>query len=152
MNKEPYEFQIKPFDNEDIIAYTFISVGKHGNIVKMVAFQLLYANIYNLALVDYDEASGRIDDEVVSDNGDMSQVLSTTWAIMLFFLTNFHEKSVLIHGNTDIKQKLYHRLIANNLLVLKQQYSVLGVSSIGESEAFDSLKTYQSIIIQPLSI
>ncbi len=152
MNKDPYEFQSKPFDDKNVIAYTFVSVGKNGDIVKMVAFQLFYENVYNLALVDYDGISGVIDDEVVSDNGDMSQVLSTTWAIMLHFLKTFPEKSVSIHGNSDTKQKLYHRLVANNLLPLKQQYNVFGVSTIGEKEPFDSLKTYQSIIIQPLSI
>jgi hypothetical protein len=151
MNKEPYEFESVVLEGADV-AYRFVSVGKKGNLTKLVAFQNIQANLYNLALLDYDEATKTIDDESISDNGDMSRVLSTTWKIMFHFLQSFPEKEVAIHGNTDTKQKLYKRLISSNLLSLKQQYNVSGVSYTGIAEPFDASKEYLLIIIQSLPI
>jgi predicted phosphohydrolase len=150
MNKDPYEFDEKPIDTDGMHAYTFVSVGIQGDIPKMVVFQPMGGVFYNMALVDYDATLQTVDDEIVSNNGDMSKVLSTTWKIMLDFLKKFPEKAVFIQGNTDTKQKLYSRLITNNLLVLKQQYEVLGVLETGSTEFFDASKTYIAFVIQSL--
>jgi hypothetical protein len=152
MNKKPYDFQPKVLlSNPDFYAYTFVSVGKQGEIVKLVAFQPMGDNTYNLAMVDYDETNELYDDETTTNNGDMGRVLATTWAIMLHFLQAFPDKSVWINGNTDTKKKLYNRLVANNLLELKKQYDVFGLTYDVRLENFELNKEYFMILIQPQS-
>jgi hypothetical protein len=152
MNKEPYHFEPTQMAYQGVIAYKFVSVGKRGNFTKIVAFQPYLQNIYNLALLDYDESLQTIDDEHITDNGDMSKVLATTWKIMLHFLESFPDKAVAIQGNSETRQKLYHRLISNNLLVLMQHYDVLGVFNTGITEQFDTIQDYFMIIIKPSMI
>ncbi len=131
---------------------TFVSEGNKGHIVKMVAFQHLEGSFYNMALVDFDEEKQIVDDEIIINNGDMGKVLATTWKIMLYFLDTFPEKLVVIEGNTEVKHQLYKRLITNNLLPLKQQYKIFGVTGTGEIEIFSTTNIYISFIIQNISI
>jgi hypothetical protein len=150
MNKKPYEFKRKILtDNPDFYAYTFVSVGKQGEIAKLVAFQPVSDETYNLALVDYDETTETYDDETTTNNGDMGRVLATTWAIMLYFLQTFPQKSVWINGNTDTKKKLYNRLVANNLYELQVLYEVYGLTNQVVLENFELNKEYFMILIQP---
>ncbi len=150
MNKKPYDFSPKILINStDIHAFSFVSTSNEKNIIKLVAFQPIGYNSFNLALVDYDEEKDVYDDESTSNNGDMGRVLATTWAIMLHFLKTFPENTVCINGNTEIKKKLYTRLIANNLLFLQTNYDVFGFTNKGELEKFEIYKEYFMILIQP---
>jgi hypothetical protein len=115
MNKEIYNFESHEF------TYTFISEGKKGSIVKMVDFQAISLNVFNLALGDFDPETGFLDAEIASDNGDMPKVLATVWQILKFFLDNFPDKIVYIKGSNELRQKLYNRLIKNNLQIIQNQ-------------------------------
>lgn len=67
MNEPVYETIYST--NED--RYTFESVGKKGIILKVVKFVEIYNNIYNFGFGDFDPITNKIDDKVVSDNGDL---------------------------------------------------------------------------------
>lgn len=72
MDKPNYEFEYSnPYE-----VYTFTSEGKNGRIKKMVKFQLIQGNLFNLGFGDCRGDDDDFDDKVVSDNGDMEVVLS----------------------------------------------------------------------------
>jgi hypothetical protein len=52
MNKDFYPFGRKITAEE--FTYTFISEGKRGKIIKIVDFQLMTDQLFNLALGDFD--------------------------------------------------------------------------------------------------
>jgi hypothetical protein len=69
-------YPIKP--SLDKLYYLFISEGPKGRIIKIVLFQNIGENSYNLAFGDFN--GGQVDDEVVSNNRDFVKVLSTVAA------------------------------------------------------------------------
>jgi hypothetical protein len=71
--------------NKDSTTFDFISVGKKGRISKRIIFQPYESNIYNLAFGDLNEATQKIDDKVVTDNGDSIKVLATVAQAVYWF-------------------------------------------------------------------
>jgi len=55
--------------------YMFKSVGTQGVVNKMIVFQKIAGTRYNLSFGDF--KNGRIDDEVITNNGDLIKVIST---------------------------------------------------------------------------
>ncbi len=83
MNKPFYSFE--ELILEGGYAYTFESVGKQGSITKLVFFQEIEPDLYNLALVDFDLATQAIDDMSISDNQDMAKIFATVFRIVTDF-------------------------------------------------------------------
>ena len=86
MEWESYELK----RSEGRLQYKFYSEGPQGRIVKAVRFQHrpeLGREVYNLAFGDYDERTDRLDDRIVSDNGDREFLdrdkdpLRSTWVL-----------------------------------------------------------------------
>lgn len=146
MDKKSYPFQ-KIVSEE--YYYTFMSIGDKGNIQKVVAFQPMNLLLYNVALLDYDSASGEFSDDSASNNYDLGMVFATIFQIVEDFLSNNVHYSVYIKANTEIKNKLYYRIIKNNLKALETKYLILGVRN-DDIENFDSTnKTqYEAFIIR----
>lgn len=59
--------------NEENTRFQFQSIGKRGVFEKVIFFTPLTFDTYNLALLDYDELTGKYDDLSVTDNGDMPE-------------------------------------------------------------------------------
>jgi hypothetical protein len=146
MHKTSYPFQ-KIVGEE--YYYTFMSIGDKGNIQKVIAFQPMNLLLYNVALLDYDLASGEFSDDSASNNYDLGMVFATIFQIVEDFLSNNVHYSVYIKANTEIKNKLYYRIIKNNLKALATKYLILGVNN-DDIEHFDSThKTqYEAFIIR----
>jgi hypothetical protein len=147
MNKPHYSFDSNYI--EDNYLYSFQSIGVKGSILKLVIFQPIADNEYNLALLDYDQNNQIMDDTSISNNQDMPFVLATVINIVFDFFSNNPESLVFITGNTEIRQNLYNRVVRNNLNDLTELYIVKGVLKEGEIEVFSSLiKNYISIIVE----
>ncbi len=141
MKKEGYTL-IQPNPN----LFTFVSVGKKGEILKGVFFEDIGDDVYNLALVDYDPISKQWSDEVVSDNGDILKIMVTVVDIIFHFLNKNHTKIVYFKGNSVIRQKLYNRIIQNYLVELSDEFVVWG-NNENEREIVLQGKKYQSFYI-----
>lgn len=107
MKKEGYEYF-----NENDILYTFLSKGKK-DIPKVVYFQKIESDTFNLVLSDIDLENQSISDKIISNNGDISKVLATVFHITLDFIHSYPNCYVIITGNTTTKKLLYKRLINN---------------------------------------
>ena len=57
--------------DEDLHFYEFTSVGKNGEVKKVVEYSRMnLKNFYNLGFGDYDEERQEINDRIVTNNGD----------------------------------------------------------------------------------
>ncbi|MGG7663387.1 DUF6934 family protein [Dyadobacter sp. BHUBP1] len=106
--------------------YLFVSKGKHGNVTKMVKFQMIRNNIANLGFGDSKDDGFDFDDLVITDNGDMETVLATVIKITVTFLSKNPDVSVYINGSTATRNRLYRVIISNNLETISQNYEVWG--------------------------
>ena len=106
--------------------YLFVSRGKHGNVAKMVKFQMVWNDIANLGFGDCNDDGSDFDDLVITDNGDMEMVLATVIEITAIFLSKNPDVSVYITGSTAARKRLYRIIISNNLDIINQAYNVWG--------------------------
>ena len=96
-------------DND--LVFTFFSIGKRGVIPKIVVFEYIKPNTYNLAFGDFDISTDTFNDEIVSNNGDVKKVLATVVAILLHFFVIQPIAKVYIKGSNTIRTNLYQRII-----------------------------------------
>lgn len=57
--------------------YEFLSEGPNGTIKKVVLYQEIDDNVFNLAFGDWDETNQKINDKARSNNNDRNKVLAT---------------------------------------------------------------------------
>jgi hypothetical protein len=96
--------------SKDGLKYCFFSNGPRGRIRKEVQFQPQPAfgqNVYNLAFGDFDECTNRINDKIVSNNGDRAIVLHTVADVIIDFLEQRPLAIILIKGTTEARVRLY---------------------------------------------
>lgn len=141
MKNEGYDFEVN-----SSCAYTFISTGSNGNILKLIYFQEVSSNSFNLVLADRDELNDGWSDMVNSNNGDIAKIFKTVISCILLFLENNPEAVVYIEANSLIKNKLYNRIIKNYHLELTHQVSVWGIKN-GKSYSIEIGNEYESFYI-----
>lgn len=105
MKSDVYELS-----NENDI-YLFFSVGKKGIFPKVIVYEPIAENIYNLAFGDLDILSGAVDDKSISNNGDLSKILATVIHSIVLFLDKNPYAQVNFKGSTLTGTKLYQRII-----------------------------------------
>ena len=80
--------------------FEFISEGKNGKITKVVRFDTTsLKDFYNLGFGDKDEATGKIDDKVITDNGDSEKVLATVASTVYGFTARLPKSWVYLTGS-----------------------------------------------------
>jgi len=105
MNRSAYAFR-----QVDANLYKFMSEG-HERIEKVVEFTYVgVPGVMNLGFGDsYD---GRMmDDEVVSNNGDIAKVMATIVRIVEDFSRCFPETKIHFAGSTPERTRLYGRIL-----------------------------------------
>ena len=113
----------------DTYTYEFYSEGPKGKIRKIVKlrhFKRMGINVYNLAFGDLID-KGKIDDTVVSNNGDSYLVLATVAQTISIFCESRPEAMVVIKGNDDVRNRLYRIAINKWLQEFPGSFSVLGL-------------------------
>lgn len=127
MNTEGYNIDV--YDN---LFYTFVSIGTNGTVLKGVDFQEIEFGIYNLALLDYQESNESWSDISVTNNGDIIKTMRTVLSIIINFLENNSQYSVVIRANTQIKLLLYNRIFKNYYGNLSDQITILTDGEYGK--------------------
>jgi hypothetical protein len=123
MNAPKYDYSKASEDS----LYIFLSIGAKGAIPKVVIYEQMQENLYNLAFGDYDPITKEISDESVSNNGDMVKVLATVIQTLRDFFATYPSALVMIQGSTPIRTKLYQRIIKNNLAEIETEFRVLAL-------------------------
>ncbi len=144
MNREYYDFSLDKVHTR----YFFVSEGKRGKIIKVVVFQEIDNHIFNVVLGDYDEINDKVDDENITNNGDMTKVFATVVHIIKDYLKKNPDKLLYIEANTPLKSKLYNRIIRNNLQELETHLNIFGVQEDETIELFLGAIEYKAIVLQ----
>ncbi|SDE52857.1 hypothetical protein SAMN04487996_105288 [Dyadobacter soli] len=145
MDHPNYEFIYSDEHN----LYSFISKGTKGYFIKLVQYQALKANLYNLAFGDWSPAIGGIDDKAVTDNGDMEMVISTVVQITKAFLRANPGVSVQFRGSTSARTRLYQIVLNTNYHVISQQFEILGLLN-GKWHKFEKNVNYEVFLVSEL--
>ena len=89
------EYKAYPtLSNEENTRFEFQSIGKRGIVDKLILITPLSEEVYNVALLDYDPGLRDYSDLVVTDNGDMPEVLATVMQVILRFLDIHPDKII----------------------------------------------------------
>jgi hypothetical protein len=99
-------YQLLTSDNRQ--QFRFYSVGLRGTILKLIEFTYIDSlDFWNLGFGDFDVETGRIDDQVVSDNGDGRKVLATVAYALRQFLSTYPDATVFFAGSTVQRTRVY---------------------------------------------
>lgn len=112
---------------ESSMVFEFVSQGINGKISKLVIYSETHLhNFYNLGFGDKDEATGEIDDEIVTNNGDSEKVLATVASTLYTFTDKFPKAMVFATGSTKARTRLYRIGISNNAEEIQEDFEVFG--------------------------
>jgi hypothetical protein len=145
MNEPTYTVR---FDTDNDY-YIFESIGQNSSIFKVVIFSKIKNNLYNLGFGDYDSQTKAIDDQIISDNGDMIKVLATVIDIALKFLSENPMIYVNIEGSSSLRTQLYQRILNRYYEDLIDSYEIYGFKD-GDYQDFQKNTSYESFLIRKL--
>jgi hypothetical protein len=131
----------------DHLTFEFISEGPKGSIPKIVVYQHMYENFYNLAFGDRNTSGEILDDLITTNNGDTDIVLLTVASTLFDFFEHYEGTIVFAQGSTHSRNRLYRRYLTNFLDVIQQNFILFGELE-GEIERFKLGKDYTSFYIQ----
>ena len=114
-------------ENREVFA--FESIGSRGCIAKIIVFDLVAGDIWNLGFGDRN--NGNWDDEVISNNGDLVRVISTVAQAALQFSERWPERRILINPVDEKRKRLYNTIFKRRHHEIIQIFEVTGLTSQG---------------------
>lgn len=124
--------------------YLFMSVGKRGNIVKVVQYTPTdVPGEYNLGFGDYDLTTGIVGDTIRSNNGDRDKVLATVGATAIDFLNWHPEATIFAIGSTHARTRMYQIGINRFHEEITAEHDVFGLKD-GRWESFEPNQSYEA--------
>lgn len=141
MVREHYTIDSTP----DYLVHRFQSHGNQGVIDKLVVFEELEGNRYNLAFGDV--IDGKLRDEVISNNFDLVKTVSTI-AITINLFFQKYPSAILEFDAVDEKRlKLYNRVMARRFLEIEKTFHIKGIRS-GVEENYQLGHFYYKFVIE----
>jgi hypothetical protein len=144
MHLERYEFKI--FENR----YTFYSEGPKGKIQKDILYQIVKGGntpLYNLTFGDWNDKAQRIDDQIISNNGDRQKILATIAASIIHFMEVNPDSFILAKGSTPSRTRLYQMNIASYLAVITAYFEIEGFI-YNKWELFQAGHNYKAFLLR----
>ncbi len=139
-----YEYQTE----DELHYFEFTSTGPKGNIKKIVEYSKVSVDdIYNLAFGDYDEQANKLNDKIVTNNGDSIKILATVVSTVYAFTGRYPNAWVFATGSTEVRTRLYRMGISNNLEELKEDFYVYGMKMDESFEAFIIGEDYLGFLV-----
>lgn len=128
--------------------YDFVSLGPKGAIAKQIRFALLHgSDVYNLTFGDYNSETHTLDDQIISDNGDLEMILATVAAAAFDCCQCHPGVSVFVVGNTAARTRLYRMAIARYLSDIQTLFEIYG--ELGDTwEPFQPNRPYTAFFAQ----
>jgi hypothetical protein len=124
--------------------YIFQSDGKQGQIIKIVQFNALEGNRWNLGFGDW--KSGKVDDNVLTGNDDVFKVIKTVAAITSDFLIKYPERIVVIDPIDEKRKKLYNLVFQRHFVEIESIYTIIGIKN-KQKEVYQAQKYYEAFEI-----
>lgn len=131
--------------NEHLI-YEFLSEGPNGTIKKVVVFDQLQPDLYNLAFGDWDETTQQLIDDARSNNADRDKVLTTVAHAVVDFMQHRPNARLYAEGVTKAKTRLYQIGINANWEEISQLFDIKGFVN-NPWEPFQRNKNYEAFVL-----
>jgi hypothetical protein len=130
-------------------SYYFKCEGRNGNVMKCVRFdEMKLEGVFNLALMDFTDED-EWSDKARTSHKNGKAVLQTVASIVEDFLSKHPHITISFAGNTAVKQRLYNRVITNNIHIFSDSYEIYGVNE-GFHETFKINSFYKRIEIKKI--
>lgn len=142
MNLDRYE----AYSDSKRRTYEFLSSGPKGTIKKVVIFDEIQSDVYNLAFGDWDEELQELRDDTRSNNNDRDKVLATVAHSVLDFMKHHPEATVYAEGITKTKTRLYQMGINAHWAEINQLYDIEGLTN-GKWAPFKHNVNYDAFIL-----
>lgn len=126
--------------------YEFYSEGQMGRIKKVIVYEPISENVFNLGFGDWNEDRQQTDDSTRSNNGDRDKVLATVALTAVDFTDRFPDAQLFVTGSSPARTRLYQMGIANNLLEINERFEVKGFRTT-DWEIFRMGVNYQAFLI-----
>jgi hypothetical protein len=133
-------------DNEQHL-YEFFSEGPMGRIRKVILYEKLGDDFFNLGFGDWNEELQQTDDSSRTNNGDRNKVLATVAFTALDFTNQFPNARIAVEGSTPARTRLYQMGIAHNLLEIKENFEIYSLLD-GHWESFQRGRNYEAFLIK----
>ena len=123
--------------------FLFFSIGTKGVFPKVIVYETITPNIYNLVFGDLNVLTGEVSDLSTTNNGDMPKIIATVVKSIVVFLEKNPSAQVNFKGSTGIRTKLYQRVIVNYGSEFLKKYLIFGIEE-GKKEPsiIDFTKNY----------
>lgn len=140
------KYQLKA--EKKLHVFQFTSEGTKGKIAKLIEFtETNLHDFYNLAFGDKDAKTGKINDEVITNNGDAEMVLATVVAAVYAFTDKYPDVWVYATGSTKTRTRLYRMGINKYLKEVKKDFLVFGELGDGWHE-YDKDVNYKGFVVR----
>lgn len=126
MNMESYPVEVDECHN----IYRFCSYGPKGAIEKIIKYELVSCDIFNLSFGDYDVMLNKVDDKRVSNNLDTLRVLVTVAKTLYDFTQRFPDSSIFVTGSTAARTRLYQRMLGAYQYLFQHDFNILGLKGV----------------------
>ncbi len=136
-------YQILP--SVDYRAFKFYSIGVKGKIEKVVVFQSLGGNRFNLAFGDM-ETNG-LNDRIISNNLDFVKVMATVAKCVYVFLAYFPDAIIEIKGVDQKRQNFYNTIFKRKWEEIAPYFDVKGIVS-GILQPYNKELYFDKFVIQ----
>lgn len=136
--------------SDDYLFFWFESCSAGRTVPKIVEYEEIEAGTFNLAFGDID-SNGRLNDSVISNNGDMEKVLATVVQTALTFLEIYPERSVYFSGNSSARNRLYRAILNRDIESWSKIFEVEGIIE-GERVKFRQGINFEGFIVKRKTI
>ena len=139
--------QYKTNPDEDLHSFRFISEGKNGKIEKVIRYEKITNDVFNLGFGDKDPITGKINDKVVTNNGDTEKVLATVVSTVFTFTERNPNAYIYATGSNHVRNRLYRRGITKYLSEALDTFAIYGMLPNQEFEIFNPNTDYVGFLL-----
>ena len=133
--------------SEDKLRYRFISKGESGHIVKLVRYEPMGERDWNLAFGDANSDESDFDDKIISNNGDMRQIIQTLFLTGLVFTEAYPNRRIFVEPVDAKRGLLYNRVFKDKQVEIEAFFYIKGKLPKRKAEKYNPLKIYRSFIL-----
>lgn len=139
--------QYKTNPDEDLHSFSFTSEGKNGKIEKVIRYEKITDDVFNLGFGDKDPITGKINDKVVTNNGDTEKVLATVVSTVFTFTERNPNAYIYATGSNHVRNRLYRRGITKYLSEALDTFAIYGMLPNQEFEIFNPNTDYVGFLL-----
>jgi hypothetical protein len=142
-------YSVERIGNDPVFVFESVNPKTGLRIFKIVTFSQIKKGeelYFNLGFGDFDEKTGKVNDRIVSDNGDMRKVLATAVSTLDTFFNEQPDVKVHVTGSDRVRNKYYQKLVKDYLAEIQDKYTIQGFKD-NKIEDFQSKSEYEFLLV-----